>query len=209
MDEWNAKFKGANKKEVKKFYKNMKKLVSVKKNKQAYSQNLMNLLHVYSKFNNKALSPNLSTNMLNGHFTLRDYQDIFGDFRKTLMGGRTSKQKTTNLFNLGQKTNALKRYMFEYENLGEGDNFNLWKGTGTLLKEENKGSMLGYDKNNEAKRKKMDVDKMWSDRFHSEGAKFFQIQNNKALGGTSSMTRGTKAMLASRGDGSVRTGGTR
>ena len=116
MDNFNAIFNGVKKDKMSRFYKNVRILTSVKKNKTQYSQNLINLIHLYSKLYKKSTPKNVTPKLLNKHFTMKDYRELFGSFRRSLMGGRTHRQKVSNLFALGKKTHALQRYFLEFDN---------------------------------------------------------------------------------------------
>ena len=116
MDNFNAIFNGVKKDKMSKFYKNVRTLTSVRRNKTEYSHNLINLIHLYSKLYKKSTPKNVTTKLLNKHFTMKDYRELFGNFRRSLVGGRTQKQKISNLFALGKKTHALQRYFLDFDN---------------------------------------------------------------------------------------------
>ena len=54
---------------------------------------------------------------MNKHFTMNDYREVFSGFRQSLTGGRSRKQKVSNLYALGKKTHVLKKYFYEYDNI--------------------------------------------------------------------------------------------
>lgn len=97
-----------------KFFKNIKQMTHVKRNKTGYSENMMNIMTLYSDLQDKPML-NINPATLNKHMTLSDYNDIFKDFRRTLMGARTKNQKVGQLFNLGKKSDALMKYFYDYE----------------------------------------------------------------------------------------------
>ena len=120
MDNFNAIFNGVKKDKMSKFYKNVRTLTSVRRNKTEYSHNLINLIHLYSKLYKKSTPKNVTTKLLNKHFTMKDYRELFGNFRRSLVGGRTHKQKISNLFALGKKTHAIQRYFLDFDNVDGG-----------------------------------------------------------------------------------------
>ena len=114
MDDFMSIFKDVEKKKLFTFYKNVRFLTGVRKNKTQYANNLINLTHLYNKLtksNNKVHS----VDTLNKHFTMKDYRELFGELRHTLAGGRSKQSKITNLYKLGQKTSILHSYFDEFK----------------------------------------------------------------------------------------------
>ena len=113
MDEFNGIFGNVKKQKMTKFYKNVRLLVGTKRNKSQYSKNLLNLMQLYAKMNKKQVPANMTPGLLAKHFTMKDYKELFSEFRHTLMGARSKKQQISNLYKLGQKTRTLQRYFLE------------------------------------------------------------------------------------------------
>ena len=91
----------------------MKKMVKVQHNKPDYARNLTNILILFGKVD-KPKQPILYKHV-NLQFTLKDFKELFSEFRKTLMHGRSKKTKINNLLKLGHKVNALRRYYAEFQ----------------------------------------------------------------------------------------------
>lgn len=96
-----------------KFYKNMRTMTKVQYNKAAYLKNITNILTLFDKIERPQQT--IDYGKIGGYFTLKDYKDIFGNFRQTLMHARSKKAKKEKLLSLGSKVNALRRYYFEFE----------------------------------------------------------------------------------------------
>ena len=93
------------------FYKNLKQLTTVEHKKSNYQDKLLAILTLFDDIEQ---NPRSNYKEFTKHFTLNDYKTIFGDFRQTLMKGRSKKSKVSNLLTFKNKTNALKRYYFEF-----------------------------------------------------------------------------------------------
>ena len=113
MDAFDSIIESGDKKSVDKLYSNMKKMLQVKYNKTDYNKNLTNIMILFDKIN-QPTEPILFSN-LHPQFTLKDYKDIFGNFRRTLRYGTTKKSNVENLMKLGKKVKALRRYYAEFE----------------------------------------------------------------------------------------------
>ena len=115
MDEFNAIFNGVDKKKLATFYKNVRTLTGVRKNKSHYGQNLINLSLLFNKLTKSGSKNRYSLDTLNKNFTMKDYKELFSDLRHTLAGGRSKKSKITNLYKLGQKTRILQSYFDDFK----------------------------------------------------------------------------------------------
>lgn len=113
MNNFESIIRSSNTKDLTVFYKNMKKIIRVQYNKQDYARNLTNILILFGKVD-KPKQP-LVYNHIHLQFTLRDFKELFGNFRQTLMNGRSKKTKIENLLKLGHKVNALRRYYAEFQ----------------------------------------------------------------------------------------------
>ena len=94
------------------FYKNMKTMVKVCRNKQDYSQNLTKIMTLMNRVEQ---NKQLDYVKLNSNFTMKDYKELFGDLRRTLMNGKNKQSKTNNLLKFSNKTNALQQYYLTFE----------------------------------------------------------------------------------------------
>ena len=113
MDAFETIIRSGDKKSVDKFYGNVKKLIRVQYNKTNYSKNLTNIMILFDKI--KKPDKPILYSKLHPQFTLKDFKDIFGNFRRTLRYGTTKKSKIDNLLRLGKKVEALRRYYAEFE----------------------------------------------------------------------------------------------
>ena len=105
--------KDGNKESLNTLYKNVKTMTKVQRKKSDYVHNLTNILTLFDHIQKPTQT--LDYGKMGGYFTMKDFKEIFGNFRQTLMHGRSQKAKRKNLLDLGSKVNALRRYYHEFE----------------------------------------------------------------------------------------------
>ena len=113
MNDFETILTNGSKESLNKFYKNVKTMTKVQRTKADYIDSLTNILTLFDHIQ-KPTQP-LDYGKMGGYFTMKDFKEIFGGFRQTLMHGRSQKAKRQNLLSLGSKVNALRRYYYEFE----------------------------------------------------------------------------------------------
>ena len=110
MNDFESVLQNSDKEKLQTFYKNVKKMTNVKYNKKDYGANLINIMTLFDVVNNQK---NENYSNIIDNLTFKEYKELFGDFRRTLMNSRSKQSKINNLLNLNKKTNALKHYYLQ------------------------------------------------------------------------------------------------